>query len=86
MKSISKLHAFHLLLLYAFQLLFFPKRLLNDMRTIRLRPVSVYLRGRFGTLFTPGVEHFCGGLWSLTVIAGSSFLGFERGDKCSSVV
>ena len=54
---------------------FFPKRLRIYLRTIRLRPVCVYLWGRFGTLFTPGVEQFCGDIWSLTVIVESSFLG-----------
>ena len=77
-KSINKLYAFHLL--------FFPKRLLRDLRTIRLRPVQVYLRGRFETLFTPWVEHFCGDIQSLAVIAESPFLGIQRGDKCSPVV
>ena len=38
----------------------YPKRLLSDLRTFRLPPVWGYLRDRFGTLFTPGVEHFCG--------------------------
>ena len=37
---------------------FFPERLLSDLRTFRLRPVWGYLRGGFGTLYTPGVEHF----------------------------
>ena len=31
---------------------------LSDLRTIRLHPVWVYLGGRFGTLFTPGLEYF----------------------------
>ena len=50
MKSINKLYAFHLF--------FFPGRLLSDLRTFRLRPVWSYLRDGFGTLCTPGVEHF----------------------------
>ena len=69
-----------------FSSLFFPKRLLSNLRTFYLCPVWVYLRGRFGTLFTPGVEHFCGDILSSTAIAESSFLGVQQGDKCSSVV
>ena len=41
-----------------FSCYFFTERLLNDMRTFRLRPVWGYLRGGFGTLYTPGVEYF----------------------------
>ena len=46
--------------LYAFQLLFFRRRLLGDLCMFYLCPVWRYLRSRFGTLFAPGVEHFCG--------------------------
>ena len=31
---------------------------LSDLRTIRLHTAWVYLGGRFGTLFTPGLEYF----------------------------
>ena len=37
---------------------FFPERLLSDLHTFRMCPLWGYLRGGFGTLYTPGVEHF----------------------------
>ena len=76
-KGRKKLYAFHLLCFYAFHLVFFLKRLLSNLSTFRLRPVWVYFRGRFGTLFTPGVKRFYGDIQSSIVIGESSFWVFS---------
>ena len=63
-----------------FSCYFFPERLLNDMRTFRLRSVWGYLRGGFGTLYTPGVEYFGGvmnaPLWSNNSVKSILFVLF----------